>query len=127
MTWNVRPGDVVTHGTKPNWGRGIVRSVEGSKATVDFEGPDPPGRRKRLQVARLERCAQPAPTLDLPRDRVDPRELRRLLNDFLAVANKAGIETIGPRIEAVFLGGQGPQVAGNGAIERQLRRWIDTN
>jgi len=51
----------------------------------------------------------------------------RLVNDFLTVANKAGIEKIRAKIDRGFVNGRWENASLKGQVERQLRKWVDTN
>jgi hypothetical protein len=57
----------------------------------------------------------------------DPIRLDQLTRRFLAVANKSGIEELGPKIRRAFLEETTAHSALRREIEAQLLRWVNTN
>lgn len=58
---------------------------------------------------------------------LDPARLDQLIRQFLAVANRKGVEDIEPKIRQAFLAPSTAQFALRRDIEAQLLRWVHTN
>lgn len=58
---------------------------------------------------------------------LDPARMDQLIRQFLAVANKKGIEDIGPKIRHAFLAPPMAHLSLRREVDEQLLRWINTN
>lgn len=103
------------------------RAAPGRWHAPDLPAPDPPAPALTVPDAASWAPAVRDPAPSGPAQIAFQRELRKRLADFLAHANLARIEKIGPKIEAVFLEGRSDSEANAAAIQRQLWRWVVTN
>ncbi len=67
------------------------------------------------------------PPVSGPQLKYNPAQLDQLIRRFLTVANRSGIEDIGPKIRRAFLDPPSAGIALRREIDVQLLRWVHTN
>lgn len=114
-----KPGDWVRHPKRPEWGVGQVLDMHQGVVRVHFE-PDVE-RRFREEVLELASPGSNAVHSTGPTPEY-AAELKRLVSNFLSIANHPAIYGIEPKILDAFLGSG----RGKSEVRTQLRRWVNT-